>query len=201
MAQQYNKEDDENLQEAEYHKKSDYSQAEMVREAVSQIKETRGKEMKPGYFNITTQRDGSSKKEYIGDTRKEFIGSIEYLKSLLTTEIATSKRGKESLKKFKDRKDKCFEEYSVNLQVIQNNRVVILKKKYIPEVNGICFREQGLQNSKTYQTRIEIIQERGLYDPSIKMYWDEMVDIYDYLFQELNILIAEKNYFKQKAGF
>jgi len=202
MTQQYNdEEDDENLQEAEYHKKSDYSQAGMVSEAVTKIKESRGKEMKSGYFNITTQPNGSIKKEYVGDTRKEYAGSIEYLKSLLTNEIATSDRGTKALKEFQDKKKKCFEEYSVNLQVIQEGRVLTLKKKYIPEVNTSFFKENGFQNSRTHSLRIDIEEVKNIYNPMIKMYWDEMVEIYDYLFQELNILIAEKNFFKQKAGF
>ena len=202
MTQQYNdEEDDENLQEAEYHKKSDYSQAGMVSEAVTKIKESRGKEMKSGYFNITTQPNGSIKKEYVGDTRKEYAGSIEYLKSLLTNEIATSERGKKALKEFQDRSKKCFDNYSVNLQVIRNERVVTLNKKYIPEMDTAFFKETLMQDRKTLRVRIDIEQTRGVYNPAIKMYWDEMVEIYDYLFQELNILIAEKNFFKQSAGF
>lgn len=199
MTEKY--EEDENLQEAEYHKKSDYSQANQVKEAVDKIKESRGKEMRAGYFNITTQPDGSIKKEYVGDTRKEYASSVEYLKSLLSNEIATSERARKVIKEFKKRKKKCFDEYSVNLQIIQNERVINCDKKYIPEINSSFFQGVEHGNRRDSSTWISVDEIPNIYNPQIKMYWDEMIEVYDYLFQRLNNLIAEKNYFKNKAGF
>ncbi len=45
--------EDENLKEAEYNNKSDYSQARQVFESINKVKECRSKEMKPGFWNIT----------------------------------------------------------------------------------------------------------------------------------------------------
>jgi len=191
----------ENLEQAEYHKRSEYSQAELVREAVTKIKEARGKEMKPGYFNIITQRDGSTKKEYVEDTRKGFIGSVEYLKSLLTNEIATSTKATKLITDFNRKKKNSFDKYSVNEQDIQGGKVVMLKRKYIPEVDDIFLIGNPLQNRKTLRVRYDIKEIRGVYNPRVKMYWDHMVLIYDFLFQGLINLIAEVNHFKQKAGF
>ena len=99
MQDQY-EDDDENLQEVDYHKKTDFSKAGIVSDAVSKIKEMRAREMRSGYWNITSDRIGNPIRTYIPDSRKEYIGSVEYLKSVMAHEIETDKRIKRRYRKW-----------------------------------------------------------------------------------------------------
>jgi len=195
-------EEDENLlEDAEYTKKSDYSTASLVSNAIEKIREKRGQEMKAGYFNIITRPDGSVKKEYVQDTRREYVGSVEFLRSLLAHEIESSEKAKTGIKNFMKLKKKCFEAYSVPAIRIVDGRVREQDFKYIPEVDEEIPTEQGLQHKSTFALRVNIQHKRGIYNPQVKAYWDDMVIVYDYLFQELTKLIAEKNHFKQRSSY
>lgn len=185
--------------EAEYSRKSDFSKAEVVREQISLCNKTRSKEMKKGYFNYTP--DG--KKVYIPDSRKEWISSVKALMRLLTPEIRQSpkikKRIKELLKKEKD----LFEEYSYipSKKVYDKNGRIVWKKienarPYIPEVDEEVIGDNPKKPQTLFVSRIP-----GLWNDKVCRYWDSLVELYDEIFSELNVLIDAKNYFKQKVNY
>lgn len=193
---------DENLlEDAEYSKKTDFSKASLVEQAIAKIRDIRSKEMKPGYFNIMYLPDGSCRKQYIPDTRKEFCASVDYLLSILAHERGTDERIKGKMSKFNECKENLFKKYSVNVRRPNNSGgVEILKEKYLPEVDdsiliqGVCNRV-GKSSLKEFRSVV------GYYNYKVKSYWDDMLINYDFIFAELNILIANKNYFKTKTSY
>jgi hypothetical protein len=193
-------EEDENLlEDSDYSKKSDFNKASVVQDAVNKVKDMRAKEMRTGYYNYTYNKDGSMKKEYIEDTRKSYMGSVEYLRQVLSHELATEKRMITSLKTFEEKKKKLFDKYSIQVPK-RNNGSKISSEKYIPEV-GEEISVEFLQNNLGSPTKHRDGVKKGEYDWEVNRYWSEMVEVYDYLFSELNILIALKEYFKQKSSF
>lgn len=193
-------EEDENLlEDADYSKKSDFNKASVVQSAVDKVKEMRAKEMRTGYYNTMTRPDGSIKKQYIEDTRKSYFGAVEYLRQVLSHEIATEERMKKVLKEFNLRKKALFNKYAV--QVLRpKGRDLVLSELYIPDMDEVIPVMNGY-NSPGQPTRNALEGIKGRYNWEVNRYWDEMIDVYDYLFSELNILIALKDYFKQKTGY
>lgn len=193
-------EEDENLlEDSDYSKKSDFNKASVVQDAVNKVKDMRAKEMRTGYYNYTYNKDGSMKKEYIEDTRKSYMGSVEYLRQVLSHELATEKRMITSLKTFEEKKKVLFDKYSVQVPN-RNNGSKVSTERYIPEV-GEDINVEFICNRTGESTKRSSGTKKGVYDWEVNRYWNEMVEVYDYLFSELNILIALKEYFKQKSSF
>ena len=188
-------EDGDNLiEDVEYSRKSEFSKATVVKEAISKIQETRSQEMKPGYWNIITLPNGSIKKSYFPDARKQYIGSVEYLKGLLGYEVNASSKGKDAIKKFTNDKKTIFDKYSVIAQFDP-------KEKYIPEVDEVFPIEVILKDKMGRSLRKIWTEKQGIYNWKVQRYWDNLVEIYDRLFDALNLMIAEKEFFKPKSSY
>jgi len=125
---------------------------------------------------------------------KEIVKQLKDFDDLLLYNLES-----EIKKEFERRKTECFDTYSIPLTTIQENKIITLNKKYIPQVDELMLQEKIIYGNNNKKK--EVGGERGVYNNFVKLYWDDMVIIYDFLFQELNILIAEKNYFTTKAGF
>jgi len=187
--------DDDNLiDDVEYSRKSEFSKATVVKEAISKIQETRSQEMKPGYWNILTLPNGSVKKSYFPDARKQYIGSVEYLKGLLGYEIKASAIAKKAIEEFNKDKKTIFDKYSISAQFDD-------KEKYISEVDEIFPIEVAVKDKMGRTIKKVWVEKKGLYNWKVQRYWDNMVEIYDKLFNALNLLIAEKEFFKTKSSY
>jgi len=197
-----NDEEDENLlEDADYSKKSDFNKASVVQSAVEKVKETRAKEMKAGYFNVIYRPDGSVKRLYIDDTRKAYMGAVEYLKNVLSHEIATEKtRMAKSIATFELKKKDLFNKYAIQVHEVQGNKVMMLEERYIPNIDEYI-PVQIVMNTIGGSSKVSLDNVKGKYNWKVNRYWDEMLEVYDYLFSELNILIALKEYFKQKPSY
>jgi len=196
-------EDEENLSEAEYSKKSDLSKALLVEKALDLVKEKRSKEMKEGYNNFITTQNGDTKKIYVPDSRKEYIGSVDYLKSLLTPEIKVVEGMKEIIAGIEKKKKECFNKNAVERRFDDGENIMIAPEKHIPEMDD-PFPLLRIKVNNYGGSREEYINQRiGFHNYNVRRYWNEMVVIYDELLAELNILLSSKsiNYFKQKAGY
>lgn len=189
------------MAEAEYSSKSDFSKAAVVREQISLCNKIRSKEMKSGYFNYTEE----GKKIYVPDSRKEWVSSVKALLKLLAPEIR-HKNAKEVKKKvegiLKQEKD-LFEKYSYTpcRKVYDKEKGVVWKKikhaqPYIPEIDEAIFSDDPKSRESIRMKKI-----MGLWNDKVNLYWNGLVDIYDNLFAELNVLIDQKNYFKQKISY
>ena len=196
-------EEKENLSEAEYSKKSEFSKALLVEKALEVVKERRSKEMKEGYYNFIPMPNGDMKKIYIPDSRKEFIGSVDYLRSILAPEIEVNETMKKKIKEFEEKKTKCFEKNAIIKRFVDGGIVKLTEEKHIPEMDDshpilmVGSNQYGGQQSKNIDHRI------GFNNYNVRRYWNEMVIIYDELLAQLNILLSSKkiNYFKQKTGY
>ena len=196
-------EDKENLSEAEYSKKSEFSKALLVEKALEVVKEKRSQEMKEGYYNFIPMPNGDVKKIYIPDSRKEFIGAVDYLKSILSPEIKVNEDMKTLIEDIEKKKTRCFNKNAVERRFDDGDEVKIATEKYIPDMDDPSpLQRTTISNLKRTQTK-EVCPRIGFYNYNVRKYWNEMVIIYDELLSQLNILLSSKkiNYFKQKTGY
>lgn len=199
-------EDDIVSEAAEYSPKSEFSKPKIVAEAVSKCIEARGKEMRSGYWNTTLTKDNLPIRTWIIDSRKAFIGCVIALKNLMAPEVARSMNPTEEDKKkdafkFKDIDTKSiFDRYAYSERVKQRetktNRIIWKETgiKIIPERDSIVILPDVNQMGIA-------VEKVGAWNNYINAYWDEMVIVHDKIFAELNKLIDDLNYFKQKTRF
>ena len=174
------------LEEAEYGSKSDFSKGEVVRIQVKKCTDIRSKEMKNSYFNY----DKFGNKVYIPDSRREWVSAVKALKIILSPEIERSTDCKKKLKQLEILEKGLFEKWA-----IKENGI-----KFIPELDQtveLNFRQHRgyMQADNVGKTLVH-----GIYNENFHGYWNEMVEIYDMLFGELNILIDINSYFKKSGG-
>jgi len=190
--------EDENLDlPSEYSPKSDFSKAEVVKSQVTKCCDIRSKEMKEGYFN----HDKLGNKVYIPDSRKEFISGIKALRNLLSPEINRDKKFQEEEKKLKEKEKKSFDTWGIYPKVVNGLNITEdkTKPKYIPNVDQHSPVQYFI--SKNGQQIPKIDSVIGMFNQNFHNYWNEMVEIYDELFAELNNLIDKINYFKKQTTF
>lgn len=189
---------DENiLQDADYSQKTDFSKGEVVRLQVNKCNEVRSKEMRESYFNY----DKFGNRVYIPDARREFISAVKALKNLLAPEIQRSEKFQAREKEIKAEELKIFNKWAIFPMDVSDRKIVVLakEKRFIPELDQafpqLCLRkEHGMTISSTTYVH-------GVYNNNFHCYWNEIVDVYDNLFAELNILVDENDYFKKGSGF
>jgi len=197
--------EDENLKDddLEYTKKSEFSKARVVEDAVRKVEDTRSQEMKEGYFNFITLPTGDVKKIYIPDSRKAFIGAVESLKSILKPEIERDGRMQKALEDFNKTKKELFENYAVKRLIGNGNSITELEEKYIPEVDELIPIQVNTKNKRNFVTGSFIDEKKGIYNSNVRCYWNGIVDLYDIIFAELNVLLSTKkvNFFKQGVRY
>lgn len=197
--------DDDIIEESpEYSPKSDFNKAKLADDAVRKCIESRGQEMRAGFWNTKLSRDGFPIREWKEDSRKAFISTVKALRALLSPEVSRDKRYKpieeKLLKKLKEIYEKyCYEEWAL---IYKNDPKVyggtpIFKKtgrKYIPEVGSEV-------NIQTNPFNREMSTIKGGWDDKINSYWDEVLDVYDEMFSALIDLCDRNNYFKQQLVY
>ncbi len=190
--------DDIDSEEAEYSSKSDFSKAKIVYEAMQKCIESRGKEMKAGYYNHKMTPDGMVIKTWVGDSRQIFIGTVEALRGLLSPEIKNEKEYKAAVKKYYESKKTIKEKYIYKEKLPESSDERIILKEtgrtFIPEIDSLVI----LPNLKNPELAEQVI---GGWNNYINAYWDELVIIHDYIFAILNDLINHLNYFKQAVAY
>jgi len=192
---------EELLEESEYSKKTEFSKAVLSSSQVERCLISRSKDMRPGYTTFILDNLGQAHPKIVSDTRKEFISSVEALKNLLAPEI---KMNKDSLEKnYKEKKQKVFDKYAYKERVAkvydskkEKNVWVFSGIKYLPQKGEII-----LIDSRQYPQSSKVETSQGGWDNLVNAYWDEMVDVADELFQELNNLIHQLEYFKGGTSF
>jgi len=189
--------DEEALEDSEYSVKGDFSKAELIQKHLARCLELRSKDMRPGY---TTYVQG--KPEVIPDSRKEYCGSIEALKNVLSPELATKQP--QIKEEWIEAKKVLFDKYAYNER---EKKVDNPKDPYNPiwEYSGRKFLPQKaapiMCDHPQYPKSTRIIYIEGIWDIKINAYWDEMVLYCDELFEKLNDLIHELDYFKGKSAW
>lgn len=199
---------DEVSESAEYSPKSDFSKAQIVYAQVERCCSLRSEEMRSGYTTHVIDKMGNTKLVHVTDTRKKFIGSVDALKNLLMPEI---KRLRE--KKRKEKKEEGYiEEFDNAKEEIKKlyvyketkvsyeggeNKLVFTGRDYIPETGEILI--SGFKPIKKGIMGIDKVE--GLWDSKVNAYYNDLLELYDILFADLNCLINDLNYFKQSMNF
>lgn len=202
-------EGEELLEDADYSRKSDFSKALIVKEQVQRCLTARSKEMKSGYYNYKINKDQVAQ-IYVPDSRREFVSAVKALRCALEPE--TRKKDNSKYKKVEEElvkaEEDIFKKYAYypknKREVLINNppykKVVWVPIKdatpYIPEIDTSLPTDDPKHPLST-----RTILQKGLWNNNVFAYWEELIEIYDELFAELNVLIHLENYFKQGVGF
>ena len=193
-------EDDDNV--SEYSPKSDFSKAGIIAEAIIKARNSRAEEMKRGYSNYKFDKDNNAVKVWIPDTRKIFCANIDALLSLLAPEISNNKRMLDVMEKFEEQKETIFDEFCYHERFrcqLSDGKAgwKLTGRKWMPEID----EELPVEDPKYPNSAVRWFASKGIHNPLINRYWDEILKIYDKLFSEINLLIASVNYFKKSASY
>lgn len=198
--------DDDNIIEEspEYSPKSDFNKAKLADDAVRRCIESRGKEMRAGFWNTKITKEGIPIREWKEDSRKAFISTIKALRALLNPEVYRDKKYPnfeiEVEAEIKSLWDKyAYEEWAVSVKEDKKvyGGVSVYKKtdrKYMPEINS----EVNIQVNPFNKQMVSV---RGGWDVYVNAYWDGMLNIYDKVFAALIDLADRNNYFKQQLVY
>jgi hypothetical protein len=186
---------------AEYSPKSDFSKAKIAYCQMERCCIIRSEEMRSGYNTHVTDNMGNMKLITLPDTRKKFIGSVIALKNLMMPEILRDARMKEVNKQYESHCENLKKKYAyIEKEFIIVNgeyKSKLTGREYVPEIGeilvaGLKPTGKGIMG----EDRIE-----GFWDSKVNAYYNELLDLHDDLFAELNILVYKLNYFKQGVSF
>jgi hypothetical protein len=192
-------EDEEEDDSSEYSPKSEFSKPAIVAEAVRKIREARACEMKEGYYNFKIGKDGSTTKIWVPDSRKIFVSNVNATLSILSPEISRSERMLEVIKVIDEKKKELFEKYCYYERTrcqLKNGSWgwAVTNKRWMPRVDeNLPTENSAYPKSKRWEIK------KGVWNDMINNYWDEMVELYDMINSEINLLADENNYFKSGA--
>jgi len=186
-------------EDAEYSRKSEFSKAAVVQSQVIKCNELRSKEMCEGHTLRLLDNQGNLKIIDIPDSRQPYVGSLIALKSNLAPEISRNKPIKEKLKIFNVKKKTIYDKYKykeVELKELDDElKLVYSGREYIPKKGAVLIANV----KKSRSSPVKEIKIEGLWDNQINAYWDDMIILYDKLFEDLNVLIDANGYFKEKS--
>lgn len=181
------------LEESVYDSKSEFKKPILAMEAVRACREARAKEMTKGFWNTKLDRLGNAVKFWVNDERKIYINSVIALQKFLSAECETDEKYKEAIEELQPKIKEVFEKYAY-VDYDYDSKTGGWKKsqrRFIPQVD-----EELLVSS--VQNPSLIVNVGGGWNSKINAYYDELVPIYDQIFEELNKLIYRLNDFGQK---
>ncbi len=183
---------------AEYSPKSEFSKPRIVERAITMCIESRGKEMKAGYYNYKIVKSGEPIKIWIEDSRQVYIGKVEALKLLLSPEIRNNSDTKKIMESYSEKIELIFNKYCYEEYKMERKERLIWSQtgnKIIPELDD----EVIVMDLKGNNKKGIII--KGAWNLKVNLYWNSLVKIYDEIFGKLNNLVNDLNYFKQASSF
>ena len=192
--------DDNTGDMAEYSPKSEFSKPLLVQGAVVDCRKARAMEMRAGYYTEKVDQQGNLILIWNPDNRDLFMSAIDALYGLLYPE----RQRDEIYPKFEEylekKKNELFKIYSYKEWEIERNEKGMrvwkkTDKNYMPTINeGVLMRKNqaGLFVGKIL---------RGGWDSQVNRYKNEMIKLYDEIFEQLNGLVDRNNYFKSKGRF
>ncbi|RPI76027.1 MAG: hypothetical protein EHM47_00890 [Ignavibacteriales bacterium] len=195
--------DEEDDNEQEYSPKSDFSKALIIANAITRTANSRGEEMIEGYFNFKFDKDGNAVKVWIPDARKIFCSNVDATIQLLSPEIIKDKRMNKVIIEFEKQKNILFQTYCYK----EKRRIELPNGEYGWELTGskwIPKIDEQIETEDPIAPRsLKTTYEKGLYNNIINRYWDNMLQLYDKIFAEINLLIGSSNvnYFKKGSRY
>ena len=193
--------EDANLAASEgrgYSDKSEFSKSRVSMESLQICFKLRATEMKKGYWNETTNKQGDKIRTWVPDARKNFISAVDGLRAILYPECLSNDTMSKVIKQFNIDKQKLFDKYSYEeLSPAKNEQGLFLLKtgnRFIPEEDyDVPFIETVTNQGK------KVSKLRGLWNQRIELYWMDMLSLYDELFSQLNLLLSNIGYFAKKV--
>lgn len=206
-----------------YSKKAGFDKAGLIAAAVQNCFVKRGQEMHEGYKTHIQDKLGNIFIKIIPDTRKEFIGAINGLTGLLSFEI--QQHIKEEYKKYKEKGKNIKEKYIYRERkfvpkedergeyVLDNFGSIVFDiviipngRKWMPEKTDLlpeCNTGGTKDHSGNITYREPLVKNvEHVWDYEINQYWNEMLDLHDEWFAELNNLISGRlDNYKSSTGF
>ena len=194
MEQEETNEEEVISEGAEYSPKSEFSKPRIVEKAIMLCIEARGREMKAGYYNTKITKDGQPIRIWVEDARKVFVGRVDALISILSPELIGYDK-KEKVENLLKKKEETLKKYCYQEQVLkkgETNRLVWIPNNNVimPEIDDTVV----IVNPQRPNSAVEI---KGGWNLKVNAYWNELIEIYDKIFSQLNNLIDNLNYFKQ----
>jgi len=182
-----------------YSPKSDFKKSVLAMEAVRACREARAKEMKKGFWNTKLDKQGNAFKTWQEDERKIFINSVIALEKLLSAECSEDETYKE-FKNGEGEKDgieksikAVFDKYAYHVFDFDSDSGGWKKtdQNFMPQI------EEELLVPSVQDPRV-LVGAKGGWDFKINAYYDELVPLYDKIFEELNKVIFRLNDFAEK---
>lgn len=141
----------------------------LIMKALTRIGETGSKELREGYWNEKTDKNGNTTREYHTDTRKEFIGSVKNLIMFM---------------------ERDYDEEA-------DTKILALQKKLIDKRNHWLNQEWLYWSSLAESMKKRLAAEgkavsKGFFNPKLNFdnyYYDDETDIYREICSEINKLI------------
>jgi hypothetical protein len=202
-------------------KKAGFNKPELIASAVNNCFIKRAAEMRTGYKTHVTDKFGNIFVKIIPDTRKEFIGAVIGLTSLLKFELLSKPKYKSKYLNFNKRSNEIKEKYIYHErrfeqqrddkgnELIDNDGNFVIKtflikdgRRWIPEQTDLLPSPVTIKlvNNKGHiiQRKLEIKNFQGVWEYEINSYWNEIQELCDEWFGDLNQLISDglKNYSK-----
>lgn len=206
-----------------YSKKAGFDKPGLIATAIQNCFTKRGQEMHEGYKTHIQDKFGNVFIKIIPDTRKEFVGAVTGLTGLLNCEL--QQHMEKELLKFKEAKEKIKEKYIYRDRkfipkedergeyILDEFGYIIFDIIFIP--NGRKWMPEKTDLLLDYNTSFGNTDHSGntprypvtkkvsnLWDYEINQYWNEMLDLHDEWFAELNNLISGRlDNYKSATGF
>jgi hypothetical protein len=199
-------EDDEDIIDStpEYSPKSEFNKAVQVGGAFLACVNARGTEMKSAYWNTKLTKTGEAVKTYYPDARKIYIARVQTLKIILNPEINRDDITKKAIKRLVEEETKLILYYGYRDKELVSVKDPVTGqdkglwkdtgKIIIPEVDAVVTVANPVKPGSS-------VTNSGLWNKNINKYYDELVLVYDKIFQELNDLIDRLNYFKSALNY
>lgn len=183
-------------EESTYDSKSPYQKPLLAMEAVRACREARGTEMKQGFWNMKLDRQNNAVKTWMEDQRKVFINRVVALRNLLAPECLADEKFTTTNKNLMEKEKGLFETYAYTEYDFDEKTGGWRKTniKFIPQID-----EEVLM--PTVQSKNVLTNVQGGWNRKINAYYDNLIPVYDELFEELNKVIARLNDFAQKFSY
>lgn len=155
---------------------SQFSHEALVMRVLNKCMEAGCREMRSGWFNQKTDRNGNIIRQYIDDTRKQFVESVKSAETMMICDFDEDSKKKINLlkEKLKEKYKKLYDEelkYWQNLPKIMVNRLL----------------DKGINHRKGKLNRnLDFFQD----------YVEFEVDVYHELLKELILLTERRGFYK-----
>lgn len=176
-----------------YDSKSEFKKPLLAMEGVRACREARATEMKQGFWNTKLDKVGNPIKTWQPDQRRVYVSSVIALEKFLSSECINDKKYIQFKEDIVKKINIVFNKFAYSVYEYDSKTSGWKKTdtKIIPQID-----EELLVISP--QNPTTLVNMRGAWNYKVNAYFDELVPLYDEIFEELNKVIYRLNDFSQK---